>query len=316
MKSNAPIRIIFILSAFNLFLFSCNSAKLRKLEHYRGYYYPPGAVQVTDAMFFDKCEIANIDYREYLYWTMRVFGTKSDEYQNALPDTMVWMQTDSCLFSFTDFYFRSPGFNYYPLVGVTQAQALDYCKWRRDRVFEYILVQNEKIAINTTASPTDYFTVEKYFAGQYKNYKPDSAMRWYVEYTLPDSLEYDTLRKYVIRTDSLAPQYFKRKYIKTYGKNSLVVGRPYHIFIGPVCCGKQICINPTVEIYSGHVSLKEGAVLNFFGNVQEWGAKPNFAYGGSWISTLSNYDCDSIPTTEPNAWTGFRCVARWKKWPE
>ncbi|MFK7935097.1 MAG: formylglycine-generating enzyme family protein, partial [Saprospiraceae bacterium] len=50
--------------------------------------------RVTVSSFYmDETEVANIDYREYLYWLNRVFGESYPEvYQKALPDTLVWRE--------------------------------------------------------------------------------------------------------------------------------------------------------------------------------------------------------------------------------
>ena len=50
--------------------------------------------RVTVSSFYmDETEVANIDYKEYLFWTKRVFGESYPEvYVNALPDTLVWRE--------------------------------------------------------------------------------------------------------------------------------------------------------------------------------------------------------------------------------
>ena len=50
--------------------------------------------RVTVSSFYmDETEVANIDYKEYLYWIERVFGESYPEvYLNALPDTLVWRE--------------------------------------------------------------------------------------------------------------------------------------------------------------------------------------------------------------------------------
>ncbi len=48
--------------------------------------------RVTVSSFYmDETEVTNTDYREYLYWTNRVFGPNYPQvYVKALPDTLVW----------------------------------------------------------------------------------------------------------------------------------------------------------------------------------------------------------------------------------
>jgi len=58
-----------------------------------------------------------------------------------LPDTLVWRTPLASMEKFVDYYFRHPGYRNYPVVGVSWLQANDFCKWRTDRVNEFILVE-------------------------------------------------------------------------------------------------------------------------------------------------------------------------------
>lgn len=84
---------------------------------------------VTVASFYmDETEVANIHWLEYLYYVQldssRVF------YESALPDTTVWARDLAYNDPYVDHYLRYPGFRYFPVVGVTWKQAVDYCGWR------------------------------------------------------------------------------------------------------------------------------------------------------------------------------------------
>lgn len=97
------------------------------------------------SFYIDKTEVANVHYREYLFWLQRVFDPTDPVNQpiieGALPDTLVWRSELSYNEPMVEYYFRHPGFNYYPVVGVTWRQATDFCLWRSDRVNEGILLQ-------------------------------------------------------------------------------------------------------------------------------------------------------------------------------
>lgn len=97
------------------------------------------------SFYIDRTEVANIHYREYLFWLNKVFDPSDPVNQpivdGALPDTMVWRSELSYNEPLVEFYFRHPGFNNYPVVGVTWKQATDFCLWRSDRVNEGILLQ-------------------------------------------------------------------------------------------------------------------------------------------------------------------------------
>ena len=77
-------------------------------------------------------------------WTERVFGKTSEEFKSTLPDTSVWkMKNYTCLTMsvLENYYLRHPMYRNYPLVGISQKQAIAFSKWRSDRVFEYILIK-------------------------------------------------------------------------------------------------------------------------------------------------------------------------------
>jgi gliding motility-associated lipoprotein GldJ len=97
------------------------------------------------SFYIDRTEVANIHYREYLYWLGKVFDPSDPANQpiieGALPDTLVWRSELSYNEPLVEFYFRHPGFNKYPVVGVTWRQAKDFCLWRGDRVNEGILLE-------------------------------------------------------------------------------------------------------------------------------------------------------------------------------
>jgi hypothetical protein len=69
---------------------------------------PPGTIKISDNLYFDKTEITNIDWREYLYWVGKVYGTNSDEYNKAIPDTNVWSKLNINYSSLDSSYLRHP----------------------------------------------------------------------------------------------------------------------------------------------------------------------------------------------------------------
>lgn len=88
---------------------------------------------VTVASFYmDETEVANIHWLEYLYYVQ--FDSSREFFQSALPDTAVWSRELAYNDPYRDHYFRYPGFRYYPVVGVSWRQAVDFCKWRTTMV--------------------------------------------------------------------------------------------------------------------------------------------------------------------------------------
>jgi formylglycine-generating enzyme len=124
------------------------------------------------SFYIDKTEVANVHYREYLYWLGRVFDPTDPANQaiidGALPDTLVWRSELSYNEPLVEFYLRHPGFNDYPVVGVTWKQAHDFCLWRGDRVNEGILMQKGYVNKQSLQQQgEDNFTTKSYLVGLY-----------------------------------------------------------------------------------------------------------------------------------------------------
>lgn len=115
----------------------------------------PKRMQVS-SFFMGETEITNYEYREYITWLKFVFPPSDpafkDIYTGALPDTLVWNNKLSRN-DFAETYFRSPEFDYYPVVGVSWLQASRYADWLTDRA-------NEKALIDKGVLPKDYYTNE------------------------------------------------------------------------------------------------------------------------------------------------------------
>ncbi len=125
--------------------------------------------RVTVSSFYmDETEVTNSNYREYLYWTSRVFTSNYPQiYTKALPDTLVWRNKLAYNEPYVKYYLRHPAYNDYPVVGINWLQATDFCKWRTDRVNEFILVREGILDWNPTPSDADYFNTDTYLAGKW-----------------------------------------------------------------------------------------------------------------------------------------------------
>jgi formylglycine-generating enzyme len=126
--------------------------------------------RVTISSFYmDETEVANVHWREYLYWLDRVYGLDYPEvYNRALPDSLVWRSQLAYNEPLVEYYFRHPAYQYYPVVGVSWLQASDFCAWRTDRVNEQILVREGILRVNPDQINEDNFNTEAYLAGQYE----------------------------------------------------------------------------------------------------------------------------------------------------
>jgi len=128
------------------------------------------AAKVTVSSFYlDQTEVTNFHWLEYLYWISRAYGdTYPLVYKNALPDTLCWRSPLAFNEKYVDYYLRHPAYRDYPVVGVSWLQANDYCKWRTDRVNEFILIREGILGWNIEQQDAETFNTESYYVGQYE----------------------------------------------------------------------------------------------------------------------------------------------------
>lgn len=95
------------------------------------------------SFYMDETEVTNLMYLEYLEWLKKVFPPTADRYKaiypSALPDTLSWRNPMGFNEAMVNNYLRHPAFSEYPVVGVSWVQAVNFCKWRTDRVNEKLL---------------------------------------------------------------------------------------------------------------------------------------------------------------------------------
>ncbi|PIE50361.1 MAG: gliding motility lipoprotein GldJ [Flavobacteriales bacterium] len=112
----------------------------------------PRRMQVS-SFYIGEAETTNYEYREYLTWLKYVFPPSDpsyrDIYTGALPDTLNW-DNELARNDFSETYFRSSEYDYYPVVGVSWTQARNYCDWLTDRA-------NEKHLMATGVISKDFY---------------------------------------------------------------------------------------------------------------------------------------------------------------
>lgn len=101
--------------------------------------------QHVQSFYIDEYEVTNLMYLEYLDWIKMVFPPSNENYRliydGAVPDTLVWRNRLGFNEVMTNNYLRHPAYAEYPVVGVSWIQAVEFSKWRTDRVNELILEQ-------------------------------------------------------------------------------------------------------------------------------------------------------------------------------
>ena len=80
------------------------------------------------SFYMDETEIANIHWQEYMFY----LGKDSSQaaLDAARPDSTVWIGKLAFNDPYVEYYFRYPGFRYFPVVGISWVQANKYAEWR------------------------------------------------------------------------------------------------------------------------------------------------------------------------------------------
>jgi formylglycine-generating enzyme required for sulfatase activity len=144
-------------------------------------------------------------YSKYVFNYSESFTSNYQEVlRKALPDTLCWRSPLSSMEHFVNYYLRHPAYRDYPVVGVSWIQANEYCKWRTDRVNEYILAREGILDWemgNKELNPFQMFSTEAYLGGQYFGQQPQprEKNRIYAE----SQQEVDSAQSYVLDNNSI-----------------------------------------------------------------------------------------------------------------
>ncbi len=132
--------------------------------------------QHVQSFYMDETEVTNLMYLEYLDWLKKVFPPSNENYrriyEGAVPDTLVWRNRLGFNEVMTNNYLRHPAYAEYPVVGVSWVQAVEFSKWRTDRVNEMIL-ENEGVTSRNAryeVEPGETFSTETYLNAPTKTY--------------------------------------------------------------------------------------------------------------------------------------------------
>lgn len=137
---------------FLLFVLICLSLSFS--THVKRKFSPPGTIRITETFYADETEISNLSWLEYEFWVGQKFGFHSKEYLNACPETLVWSNSELKNHYLARNYYRAKKYRDYPVVGISYEQAIEFCKWRTERVKEFYQIKYKKGIDITYRLPT------------------------------------------------------------------------------------------------------------------------------------------------------------------
>lgn len=155
--------------------------------------------------YMDETEITNNDYREFLFDMKK--KVSADSLLKLEPSEDVWSSAMSFNDLYQSYYFRFPGFNFYPVAGVTWKQANVYAKWRTDYVQN--LVREER-GIDSSFTKTQL--IERGVA--------------MADFRLPNEAEWEYAAKAMIGTQYLDEN---QEYGRIYPWDGRGVRNPYNV---------------------------------------------------------------------------------------
>lgn len=242
---------------------------------------PPGTTRINDTLYADKTEMTNVGWREYLYYLLDI-RKDTQAYYAALPDTTIWRDDDEKS-QLAEYFFRHPGFNNYPVTGVTYEQVIAYCKWR-----------------TYAANQAAYFKENK-IKNFHDHLKDSVPIRFF--YRLPTQQEWELIaagkyeiEKYPYGFDDTVVKWKKRYIARFNYKNAEPLD--------------AIEMRFTYTTNANSYFPNSYKLYNTIGNVAEMVNERGIAKGGSFMHNLE--DCKIINNqvyTKHEKWLGFRCVA-------
>ena len=267
---------------------------------------PPGTIEISENNYFDKSEISNFSYLEYLFWLSNNYGSNSQAYIEMLPDTNCWLKIDSTSLNLRDFYLRHPAYRDYPVVGVSYQQATAFTNWRSDRVMEYLLVAYDIIEFKPKPPVDSLFTIEKYFTGNYYGMKP--MVDFYPSYSLPDSAMYRNVIPFADSLNARNSRYCKKN---SCTDNFYLDCNCRNLANDDSLLTRNTDFTMSVDCYA----CRKALITHLKGNLQEFIREEGLAFGLSFMDLNStSYAVFRTINDSTNAFTGFRNSCSYKKW--
>ncbi|WP_420319278.1 SUMF1/EgtB/PvdO family nonheme iron enzyme [Ekhidna sp.] len=249
-------------------------------------------VKIDDSLYLDAMEVSNLHWLEYEYYAKK---DSSDEfYSSVLPAVHL---TEN----YRSGYYRHPNYRHYPVVGITHAQARNFCSWRTSVVNEILSEQGVPYRVY---------------------YRLPTEKEWELASKSVDSLATIINREPTVcklfgtanrdEMDKLFPdkevdiKELKQE-CKAYKKGSrtaFILDLDYPWFVRSE---EKLPLETSFDTYP-----KKADFIHLLGNVAELVAEPGIVKGGSWRHKLAvSFPSNQILIDPKKAydWVGFRCVA-------
>jgi len=290
------MKTLLLILSCSIFLAIACSSKSSRSEYWIGEKDIPGIVFLDGQLGMDQTEITNFNWLEFMYWTGRVYGQDSPEYQSILPDTTVWSKVDSAYIDLEKEYLRHPVFRDYPVVGVSFEQAKLFCDWRNDRVFEYLLIKKGYLNWQVDPTPEDYVSIDRFKKGEVTCLKPTTGINRFPHYRLPSKQEWDRTLSY------LETQLFS-------------MGKRQKEYINTNCKGYNTFADKSMPDHVSPSKIKHLKNWIFYldRNLSEWMKDGETVAGHNWKSSAEGHENNNTyEINTPSALVGFRCAFEWK----
>lgn len=273
---------------------------------------------ISETVFMMKDEVSCTIWRDYLYSLQLMYGEKSKEYYNAvlnMNQMFLIKNIDSsgkCMKKIPDSYFydNTGIYDSYPIVNITQQQAMDFADFYADRLYEWILYKNGKLKTLYQFQEGNFFTRERYLQGRDPNTRGD-IFPFYLEGRLPSKEEYAAAKQTnEIYLRSLESKCRNEKALSKLSdkidKNLKTVNKSGCNNFG------ELPFKPVVVNYNKKVPLFD-FIRNLDGNVREWSSVSGKSLGAGYQdSPMDTYDYVTEDASLP--WVGCRVVFEWKEY--
>lgn len=250
-------------------------------------FYYPGLVWYADNLLVDETETTNIAWQEFLFYVKR---DSSSDYHKTLTLDLAAQPTDN--------YFTNPIYRFYPVVGVSHYQAIEYCKWRTNILNSQLADEKFKVNVRLpTEQEWEHFAsggvdlnTYPYGTSQYRcrmkiKKKSGKYFKSINQLTQDEKTINKAIKAYNSQEDSIINFNCKQKL-----PFFMAQDKPHYAF------------NIPINIYG---------LYNVLGNVAEMVDEKGVAKGGSYQHEL--VDCeiaDRMIYDKPEKFLGFRSICQ------